>query len=203
MDGSATINTSSNPLSSQNAQSAQQAGSERRSAEDERRINELNARDREVRAHEQAHLAAAGAHARGGIQFSYTRGPDQRLYATGGEVSIDTAPVRGDPQATLQKAQTIRRAALAPAQPSAQDRAVAAQAAQMATEARAELAAERRAALEEVSPQSADETAAGNEIPHCPACGGAHAAAAHEGLSAYAAQSLAEAPDAQTFSRAV
>ena len=108
--------------------------------EDQRRqVEELKQRDREVRAHESAHIAAAGGHAQGGAKFSYTRGPDGRLYATGGEVSIDTSAVPGDPQATLQKAQTVQRAALAPAEPSGQDRQVAAQAAAMATQARQEM----------------------------------------------------------------
>jgi hypothetical protein len=47
--------------------------------------------------------------------------------------------VPGDPEATLQKAQQIRSAALAPAQPSQQDIAVAAKASQLAIEARAEI----------------------------------------------------------------
>lgn len=112
---------------------------ERAPEEERRALEQLKARDREVRAHEQAHLAAAGGLVRGGMAFSFQRGPDGQLYAIGGEVNIDTAPVVGDPQATLLKAEQIRRAALAPAQPSGQDRAVAAQAAQMAAEARLDL----------------------------------------------------------------
>ena len=54
-------------------------------------------------------------------------------------MTIDTSKITGNPEATLQKANKIRSAALAPAQPSSQDRAVAAQAAQMAIEARAEI----------------------------------------------------------------
>lgn len=92
-----------------------------------REIDALQARDREVRAHEQAHLAAAGQYASGGIQYTFERGPDGRMYAVGGQVSVDTSEIPGDPQATLLKAQTLRRAALAPAEPSGQDRAVAAQ----------------------------------------------------------------------------
>jgi len=113
------------------------------SEEEQRQVEQLKERDREVRAHEAAHMAAAGGHANGGASFSYTKGPDGRNYATGGEVSIDTSPVAGDPQATLQKAQTVQRAAMAPAQPSGQDRQVAAQAAAMAAQARQEIAAER------------------------------------------------------------
>lgn len=103
-------------------------------------IRELAARDREVRAHEQAHMSVGGQHA-GSVSFTYERGPDGRMYAVGGEVPIDTAPVVGDPQATIDKMEQVRRAALAPAEPSAQDRSVAAQAAQLIAQARAELAA--------------------------------------------------------------
>jgi hypothetical protein len=64
-------------------------------------------------------------------------------YAVGGEVSIRVGTVANDPQATLEKAEQVRRAALAPADPSSQDRQVAARASQIAAEARAELASQR------------------------------------------------------------
>ncbi|MCK5122471.1 MAG: hypothetical protein KAQ91_10830, partial [Methylococcales bacterium] len=102
-------------------------------------VQKLKNRDNEVKAHEQAHLSAAGGIALGGANFSYTSGPDGVRYATGGEVSIDTSPVHGDPAATLRKADIIRRAALAPASPSAQDQSVANSASTMASKARAEL----------------------------------------------------------------
>ncbi len=100
------------------------------SPEEKQALDDLKARDREVRAHEQAHLAAAGPYAKGPPSFEYQTGPDGKPYAVGGEVQIDTSKVSGNPQATLVKAQTIRRAANAPRNPSAQDRQVAAQAAQ-------------------------------------------------------------------------
>lgn len=106
------------------------------------RIAELQHRDSEVRAHEQAHLAAAGSYAKGGPSYTYQVGPDGKQYAVGGEVPIDLSKVPNDPKATLQKAAAIRRAAHAPADPSAADRAIAAQAAQMATEAQHELTQE-------------------------------------------------------------
>lgn len=109
-----------------------------------RLLQQLSARDREVRTHERAHAAAAGGLANGGPSFQFTRGPDGRLYATGGEVNIDVSPVANDPEATIEKAQKIRRAALAPTNPSQQDRAVAARATAMATEARVELQREGR-----------------------------------------------------------
>ena len=102
-------------------------------------IRELATRDREVRAHEQAHMAVGGQYA-GGVSYDYSRGPDGRLYATGGSVSIDISPVAGDPAATISKMQQVQRAALAPAEPSGQDRVVAAQAAQLIAQARSEIA---------------------------------------------------------------
>lgn len=64
------------------------------------------------------------------------------MYAVGGEVKIDTSK-ENDPQATIRKMQKVKRAALAPAQPSATDRNVAAKASQMEMEARIELAKEK------------------------------------------------------------
>lgn len=109
------------------------------SPEDRRELERLKRRDREVRNHEQAHASVGGQHA-GPPQYSYERGPDGRLYATEGEVSIDVSPIPGNPEATLRKMQQVRRAALAPAQPSAQDRRVAALADRRAAEARREIA---------------------------------------------------------------
>ena len=105
---------------------------------------ELAATDRQVRAHEAAHLAAAGALAQGGANFTTVRGPDGQMYAIGGEVSIDVSAAR-TPEATIAKAEQIRRAALAPADPSAQDYRVAAQAAQLLAQAQRELAAAQSA----------------------------------------------------------
>lgn len=112
--------------------------------QEKQQIKELKARDRVVKAHEQAHIAAGQGVVKGGASYTYQRGPDGVLYAIGGEVQIDTSEVSGDPQATLEKAQKIRAAALAPAQPSSQDRLVAAKAAQMAIEAQAEINKERQ-----------------------------------------------------------
>ncbi|PUA28602.1 MAG: catalase [Cellvibrio sp. 79] len=103
-------------------------------------IQELAARDREVRSHEQAHAAAAGQYG-SSPTYSFVRGPDGVSYAVGGSVDVDTSPIPGDPEATLRKAQQLRRAANAPAEPSAQDGRVAAAAAKMELDARAELRA--------------------------------------------------------------
>ncbi len=111
--------------------------------EELRQIRELQSRDREVHAHEQAHIAAGGRYVRSGASYSYQTGPDGRRYAVGGEVSIDTSE-ENNPKATIRKMETVRKAALAPARPSAKDRAVAAQAQRKLFEAEAELAEQQR-----------------------------------------------------------
>lgn len=110
---------------------------------EQEQLVELKQRDQEVRRHEEAHLAAAGQYASGGPTYEYQTGPDGRDYAIGGEVQIDSAPVKGDPEATIQKMQQVRAAALAPAEPSAQDRRIAAKAQAQLVEAQAELAQQR------------------------------------------------------------
>lgn len=103
-------------------------------------VSELRARDRVVRTHEMAHMAAGAGIVTRGASFSYQTGPDGQRYAVGGEVGISTSPGR-TPEETLAKADQIRAAALAPADPSPQDLRVAAEAAQMAAEARQQLTA--------------------------------------------------------------
>jgi hypothetical protein len=99
---------------------------------------QLQSRDQEVRAHEQAHLAVAGPYARGAAAYVYQRGSDGRLYAVGGEVAIDVGKER-TPEATIRKMQTVRRAALAPLNPSAADRQIAARASLLLAQAQQEL----------------------------------------------------------------
>ena len=111
--------------------------------EQQRQVQQLKETDRKVRAHEQAHLSVGSDLVRGGATFSYQTGPDDQRYAVSGEVSIDASPGR-TPEETIPKAQHIRAAALAPADPSAQDQNVAATASQMETNARMELAAQQR-----------------------------------------------------------
>lgn len=106
--------------------------------EEQKEVEQLRKQDRAVRAHEHAHKAAAGAHA-GPISYTYTTGPDGRRYAVGGEVPIDVTPVEGDPEATIAKMQQVRSAALAPAEPSAADRQVAAKSQQVERDAQAQL----------------------------------------------------------------
>jgi|GEM_PF-4598106 len=110
------------------------------SKEENEQIVRLRKRDQEVRIHEAAHQASAGGYA-GGASYSYQIGPDGKSYAIGGEVSIDISPIPNNPEGTIQKMQVIRRAALAPSEPSTQDRAVATKATQIEQQARAEIIA--------------------------------------------------------------
>lgn len=106
-------------------------------------IRQLATRDREVRNHERAHAAIGGQYA-GAPSYKFKRGPDGVNYAVSGEVPINASAVKNDPEATINKAQQIRRAALAPAEPSPQDRRVAARATQIELQAREDLNDMRR-----------------------------------------------------------
>jgi len=102
-------------------------------------VDALQQRDREVRAHEQAHKSVGGALA-GAVSFSYQAGPNGKRYAVGGEVPIDASPVPGDPAATIVKMNIVKAAATAPVDPSAQDQSVAASASRVLAQARKDLA---------------------------------------------------------------
>lgn len=106
---------------------------------EQKAVKELKTRDDEVRRHEEQHQSAGGQYA-SSPTYDMTKGPDGVMYATGGEVRIDLAK-ESTPQATIDKMNQVRAAALAPQEPSVQDRRVAARAAQLAGEARAELLA--------------------------------------------------------------
>ena len=127
-EDAATARESSKEAQELNAKAEKQA-----LAQEQDVISQLAARDREVRAHEQAHAAVGGQYA-GAPTYSFQRGPDGVRYAVGGEVSIDTSRA-ATPEETIRKAQIVRQAALAPAEPSPQDRRVATEASQIQAEA--------------------------------------------------------------------
>jgi hypothetical protein len=108
---------------------------------DRKVVEQLKARDREVRAHEQAHARVGGQYA-GAPGYDYQLGPDGRRYAVGGEVQIDISKA-SSPEQTVQKMEQVVASAMAPQQPSAQDVRVANQARQIAAEARSELNMQR------------------------------------------------------------
>ncbi len=131
-------------------------GADRETAQKVARLKEI---DQRVRAHEAAHMAAAAGLIVQGAHYQTVRGPDGKSYAVGGDVRIDVSPGQ-TPEETLRKAEQIRAAALAPADPSPQDLKVAAQAAQMAMAARMELA--RQSERANGASQSGEQSA----VPH-------------------------------------
>jgi len=112
--------------------------SESLSTEEKQRVEKLKKADERVKAHERAHMAAGGDLVQGAASYEYVEGPDGRQYAVSGEVKIDVSP-ESDPKDTVEKMQRVKRAALAPADPSGQDRAVAAQASMVESEARTQM----------------------------------------------------------------
>lgn len=141
---------------SSNDRSVQGALESELTPEEQRKLQELRQRDTEVRNHEQAHVAAGGQYVTRAPTYDYEIGPDGRRYAVGGEVKIDVSEVPDDPEATIEKARVVQRAALAPIDPSPQDRQVAADAAQMEREARAELREQRMEEMRETTSISGD-----------------------------------------------
>lgn len=131
---------------------------------DKEEVQRLKNRDTEVRAHEQAHASAGGSHA-GSPSYEFETGPDGRRYAVGGEVSIDTSEVSGDPKASISKMQQVMRAATAPAEPSGQDRKVAAQARAKMAKLQAEMTQEAARAQSPESDAQGTEEAANKEGP--------------------------------------
>ena len=133
-----------NPTTTAKEKSLSQADAkeENLTAEELQELQKLQKRDAEVKAHEQAHKAVAGQHAAGGPSYTYEVGPNGKRYAVGGEVPIDMSK-EATPEQTIQKMQIVARAALAPANPSAADRRIAARASMIANQARGEIQSEQ------------------------------------------------------------
>lgn len=112
------------------------------SAEDQVVVKQMQARDTEVRRHEEAHATVGGQYA-GSPSYTYATGPDAKRYAVAGEVPIDVTPVRDDLEATIDKMEVVKAAALAPVEPSGADRRVAALADNLRAQAVADLFMER------------------------------------------------------------
>nr|WP_321268034.1 putative metalloprotease CJM1_0395 family protein [uncultured Sulfurimonas sp.] len=107
--------------------------------DEERLVTALQSRDAEVKAHEAAHQSAGAS--TGAATYTYQLGPDGKMYAIGGEVSISFG-TGSTPQETIANAQAVIAAALAPADPSSQDMAVASSAMVMMMKAQQQLARE-------------------------------------------------------------
>jgi len=117
-------------------------------SDDEKRlVKDLSSRDTEVKAHEAAHQAAGGGMT-GVASYTYQQGPDGKMYAIGGEVSI-SMPTGSTPKETISNARQIAAAAMAAGNPSPQDFAVASSARVMEMQAEQQKAKEMQAELEE------------------------------------------------------
>lgn len=110
-------------------------------------VNKLKVRDTQLRQHERAHHAASNGVDVSSASFTYQRGPNGVNYAVSGDVRIDTSPGH-TPEETLARAEMISDVALAPSDPSATDRSVAAKAQYMAMQARSDL---MRAGVDEIN----------------------------------------------------
>jgi hypothetical protein len=87
---------------------------------------EYLAEENRVITHEQAHMSAGGAFC-GGVSYVYELKDNGKSYIVAGEVPI-TISEDPDHKVTMSNMETVIRAALAPADPSAQDIAVAGEA---------------------------------------------------------------------------
>lgn len=108
------------------------------SPDEERLVKELQSRDNEVKAHEAAHQAAGGGMT-GAASYTYQQGPDGKMYAIGGEVSI-SMKAGSSPEETARNARQIMASAMAAGSPSPQDYAVASSARIMEMKAEQQLA---------------------------------------------------------------
>ena len=93
------------------------------SKDEERLVKDLASRDSEVKAHEAAHQSAGGGMT-GAASYSYQQGPDGKMYAIGGEVSI-SSPKGSTPEETIKNARQVVASAMAAGSPSPQHFAVA------------------------------------------------------------------------------
>ena len=114
--------------------------------------NALKDRDSAVKQHEAAHLIA-GTGVTSGLTYTYQQGADGSSYAIGGEVTLSMQE-GATPEETIQRAQKMRLAALAPADPSAQDQDLAIMAMKMEAQAREERAEKQKEAQEKLKETS-------------------------------------------------
>lgn len=112
------------------------------SQDEKRLVKDFQARDGEVKAHEAAHQAA-GSGMTGAASYTYQQGPDGKMYAIGGEVSISMKS-GSTPEETIKNARQIVAAAMAAGSPSPQDFSVASSAKVMEMKAEQQLAREKQ-----------------------------------------------------------
>lgn len=132
--------------------------------EQQQEVEKLKQRDAEVRAHEQAHIAAAAGLSTSAPTYTYQTGPDGKKYAVGGEVNVSFTE-SGNPETDLQNAEAMKNSALAPADPSSQDKSVAGEAEKLIQKAQQEISQQQEQQKAEVTNSSTAQTLVGTTIP--------------------------------------
>jgi len=139
---SATALSEKEKNSSDDSKESQKSKDPQKLSEDEKRmVRDLQSRDSEVKAHEAAHQAAGGGMT-GAASYTYQQGPDGKMYAIGGEVSISTKN-SSRPEEAIANARQVAAAAMAPANPSPQDYSVASSARVMEMKAQQQLSRQK------------------------------------------------------------
>lgn len=143
------------------AEAEKEADPSQLSDEEIAEVQTLTLQDLKVRNNEEAHVRVGGQYT-SQPKYEFQTGPDNRKYAVSGHVEIDAAAIAGKPEDTIRKLRIVKRAALAPAEPSAEDLKVAAVASngiQQAVGAIRERVAEDIRTQRAKSSQEADEAA--------------------------------------------
>ncbi len=131
-------NAEQNTNSNSEYQASNNSNKEELTQQEKQEVAELKTTDAEVKVHENAHKAAAGGLRTSAPNYEYETGPDGKKYAVAGDVNI-SYQTSSDPEENLKNAQQLKAAALAPAEPSSQDRKVAMKAEREIAKARQEI----------------------------------------------------------------
>lgn len=130
-------------------ESTKSADSDDKKTEEEKKKEEASQKykkiEEEVKAHERAHKMAGGSLVRGATSFTYVVADDGKRYISAGEVKIDMSIDPNKPEESIRQLQQVQRAALAPSDPSGQDRAVAAEANSKEAQLRAQMIKDKSA----------------------------------------------------------
>lgn len=181
-DEAATASISAKALELYNAEQSTNSNSEDETSnnsdkeeltqQEKQEVAELKTTDAEVKAHENAHKAAAAGLRTSAPNYEYETGPDGKKYAVAGDVNI-SYQTSSDPEVNLKNAQQLKAAALAPAEPSSQDRKVAMKAEREIAKARQEIQEEELKKEKEadgnnnssnIENKNSEETEVSNEI---------------------------------------
>lgn len=123
------------PLSTSSTNSPRDTETKSGNNSNERKQLELS--QTQIQRHIESHRAVTTQHS-SPPNYQY-QSLDGALYIVSGDVVFDTSAESNNPQATLEKAQLIRMASMAPIDPSLQDRNASQQAMMMVTQAKGEI----------------------------------------------------------------